>query len=226
MADDLTAVPKAPDASTYIGDARRSASWDSALTGRCADAVITSPPYLNNFDYADATRLELYFWGMARSWKEMTTGVRDGMIIATTQQSRVCLAERAMTKLDTETPRNALIIRHLIERLRKERLERRRGKEYDRVLPSYFADLIAILTNIRYYSRPSAPILFVLGDSAPYGIHIDTPRLLALIAEELGFVFETMAPIRQRGLRWHTNGSRHAVSLSEQLVILRTPNGR
>ncbi|MCF6158013.1 MAG: hypothetical protein E3K32_05445 [wastewater metagenome] len=27
------------------------------------DAVVTSPPYPNNYDYADATRLEMTFWG-------------------------------------------------------------------------------------------------------------------------------------------------------------------
>lgn len=28
-----------------------------------ANLVITSPPYPNNYDYADATRLEMMFWG-------------------------------------------------------------------------------------------------------------------------------------------------------------------
>jgi hypothetical protein len=30
--------------------------------------VVTSPPYLNNFDYAEMTRMHLYFWGFASSW--------------------------------------------------------------------------------------------------------------------------------------------------------------
>lgn len=36
------------------------------------DLLITSPPYLNNYDYADRTRLEMYFFGWAHSWRDIT----------------------------------------------------------------------------------------------------------------------------------------------------------
>ena len=53
------------------------------------DHVFTSPPYLNNFDYSDRTRLELYFWGDAKSWKDISDGFRTKLITsATTQVSR------------------------------------------------------------------------------------------------------------------------------------------
>src|SRR6185312_10300595 len=53
------------------GDARSAATWKRAASGTRFDACVSSPPYLNNFDYADATRLELYFLGMASTWAEM-----------------------------------------------------------------------------------------------------------------------------------------------------------
>lgn len=49
-----------------------------------ASLCITSPPYLNNFDYAEMSRMELYFWGYAGSWREVTHQVRSVMIPNTT----------------------------------------------------------------------------------------------------------------------------------------------
>ena len=43
------------------GDSRVPEAWESIAPGT-AKGCVSSPPYLNNFDYADATRLELYFW--------------------------------------------------------------------------------------------------------------------------------------------------------------------
>ncbi|MHC5718365.1 MAG: hypothetical protein ACYTX0_41370, partial [Nostoc sp.] len=37
--------------------------------------VVTSPPYLNNFDYAEMTRMLLYFWEIATSWADITDKV-------------------------------------------------------------------------------------------------------------------------------------------------------
>src|SRR5262249_33705631 len=42
--------------------------------------VITSPPYINNFDYADATRLEMTFWGEVNDWGDLQEKVRRHLI--------------------------------------------------------------------------------------------------------------------------------------------------
>lgn len=53
-----------PHASVVVGDARDCADRiDSKV-----DAVITSPPYANNYDYADALRFEMTFWGEVKGW--------------------------------------------------------------------------------------------------------------------------------------------------------------
>ncbi|MEZ4712180.1 MAG: hypothetical protein R3A44_33640 [Caldilineaceae bacterium] len=35
------------------------------------DLVVTSPPYPNNYDYADATRLEMTYWGDVSGWSDL-----------------------------------------------------------------------------------------------------------------------------------------------------------
>lgn len=53
------------------------------------DHIFTSPPYLNNFDYADRTRLELYFFGEAKKWSDITHHFRSKLMTsATTQVTR------------------------------------------------------------------------------------------------------------------------------------------
>lgn len=222
MAEDLASQDR-PQARVYAGDSRKDESWKDALAGQAAEAIITSPPYLNNFDYADATRLELYFWGVARSWKEMTENVRSTMITATTQQTKKSFIISAVDRLDKLSPITSSKVRELTLELQHERAERPRGKEYDQLVPSYFADLADVLVRIRSHTMPGATCAIVLGDSAPYGVYIDTPLLLSSLAQELGFESLSIKTLRRRGLRWHSNGVRHSIGLAEKLLLLRTP---
>jgi len=51
------------------------------------DAVVTSPPYPNNYDYADATRLEMTFWGEITSWGDLQDAVRHYLIRSCSQHA-------------------------------------------------------------------------------------------------------------------------------------------
>ena len=224
MAADLSGVPRDAQSTVLQGDARRLDDWGRLLRDKPASAVITSPPYLNNFDYADATRLELYFWGVATTWSEMVSHVRAEMLIASTQQTRKDRAREAMVSLGSRAPNLASVLRSLTERLEAERIRRARGKEYDRVIGPYFEGMSSVFTNIRESVQPGGYIVFVVGDSAPYGVHVDTPTLLAQLAQELGLEFLDLTTIRHRGTRWLTNGTRHQHPLAERLLTLRRPH--
>lgn len=219
MADDLRTREFTGQARILRGDARYAAVWNRAADGGYFDGCVTSPPYLNNFDYADATRLELFFLGYVSSWAEMCREVRSGMMVATTQQSRMGSAQRSLRSLD----RFGMVgeeIADLTADLVRERAERKRGKEYDQLVPSYFSDLVRVLRNLHRFSSRGARSAVVIGDSAPYGIRIDTPRLLGGLAEQIGFELVDDQVVRSRGARWTTNGTRHQVPLCEQLLTL------
>ena len=51
------------------------------------DRVITSPPYPNNYDYADATRLEMTFWGEINGWGDLHQAIRQYLIRSCSQHS-------------------------------------------------------------------------------------------------------------------------------------------
>ncbi|MBA2470480.1 MAG: hypothetical protein H0V37_13830 [Chloroflexia bacterium] len=62
-----SATEASPRARMFEGDARTltDVSTDSI------DLVITSPPYPNNYDYADSTRLEMSFFGEVSGWGDL-----------------------------------------------------------------------------------------------------------------------------------------------------------
>ncbi len=223
MAADLRESSRESGSIVLRGDARRLGDWVRVLGDEPADAVVTSPPYLNNFDYADATRLELYFWGVARTWSEMVERVRAGMLTASTQQARSAAASESMARVAAIAPHTGSVLESLSSRLEAERRRRPRGKEYDRVIGPYFEGMSRVLVNMRKCVRPGARIALVVGDSAPYGVYIDTPGLLAQLAQELGLRPVNVSTIRHRGARWVNNGVRHQHALSERLVVLCSP---
>lgn len=199
------------------GDARMGAAWRS-IPGASIDACVTSPPYLNNYDYLDATRLELYFLGDAASWSDLLSLARRRLVIATTHHSTAAItaaAEERLRKLAAyET------VRALGDALAKAQEHRARPKEYDQMLLSYVADIHRVLRRLARSLRYGGKAVFVVGDSAPYGVHIDTPGLIADLGSEVGLELRSSSVVRNRGERWRTNGTRHQVALSEKLLVL------
>ena len=223
IADDLDSVIDSPtSAQVLVGDSRDPRVW--ARLDAPASACITSPPYLNNFDYGDATRLELYFWGEITTWREMRETIWSGMVTATTQQSSVGEKSAAVERLKTMSTPTASEILELVDAISEAKRERnRRSKEYDQVAPAYFTAISEILTNLHAGLEPGSMALWLVGDSAPYGVYVDTPRLIGRLASEVGFDFVGDVPLRARGDRWGTNNDRHKVPLAERLVVMRKP---
>lgn len=217
MAEDLAEAPESPTSRVVAGDSTTAAAWRQAMGTDGATACVTSPPYMNNFDYADATRLEVYFLGRATTWAELCREIRSEMLVATTQQTRQALAEHASREL-TCFPGVGKEVERLVVALATERRRRPRGKEYDRVVAPYFLGLARVLSRMHGHLQPGARCAWIIGDSAPYGIHVDTPGLLGALAQDLGYDVDGDTLLRDRGQRWRTNGTRHQVALSERLV--------
>lgn len=209
------------EARIITGDSRLGRTW--AELPQELDACVASPPYLNNFDYADATRLELYFWGHVRTWSDMCERVRSDMLTATTQQSTVAEQTTAVEHLELLASPASQRILERVTAVRAEQAKRSRPKEYDRVIPAYFVAMHQILDNLLAHLRPGGAAIWLVGDSAPYGIHVDTPALIAQLAQDAGFDLINDVHLRDRGARWASNADRHNVSLSERIIVLRRP---
>ncbi|MGB9590802.1 MAG: hypothetical protein ACPL68_07950 [Candidatus Hydrothermia bacterium] len=187
--------------------------------------AITSPPYLNNYDYADRTRLEMYFMGWARTWGEITDRVRNRLMIAATTQVR-------RTDFDPEQPLSDEVreaspeiceyLSEAIARLGNLRHQKAGRKSYDLMVAGYFNDMVRVLKEVRRCLMPGRDFVLVVGDSAPYGVHIPTDEIIGKLSVGLGFRDYRIEVLRARGEKWKNNPQRHRVALRESILSLRT----
>jgi len=200
------------------GDSRNT---KSDIQDESADHVFTSPPYLNNFDYADRTRLELYFWGQAKSWGDISEKIRTVLMTsATTQINRSDIRYEINDEFSKECPKVTEFIAENVEKLAKNRITKGGKKSYDLMVAGYFNDMYQIIKDVHRVMKPKTKALFVLGDSAPYGIHIPTDKLIGDIGLGVGFSSYEIEVLRTRGDKWKANPQRHSIPLREGVVIL------
>ena len=84
-----------------------------------------------------------------------------------------------------------------------------------------FNDIYKIMSEVYRVLKPKAKAIFVLGDSAPYGVHIPTDRLIGEIGCSVGFDSFSIEVLRKRGDKWKSNPQRHSIPLKESIVILK-----
>jgi len=186
------------------------------------DLAITSPPYLNNYDYADRTRLEMYFFGWAKTWRDITEQVRDKLIISATTQ--ICRTEFPDDPLSPElrdlAPGIYAELDDKIHRLAEIRLHKGGKKSYDLLVAGYFNDMLQVLKEVCRVTKKGSEFVLVLGDSAPYGVHIPTDEYLGELGLAVGFRDYRLQELRERGGKWKHNPQRHKVALKEGLLTL------
>lgn len=200
------------------GDARDTTEF---FDDGSADFVITSPPYLNNYDYADRTRLEMYFFGQAKSWGDISENVRTKLITsATTQIARTDERYRLSTEIADACPHVHTFLVSAVEELGARRLQKGGKKSYDLMVAGYFNDMFLVIRDVVRILKPGGHALFILGDSAPYGVHIATDELIGEIGVALGFKQYSITQLRTRGGKWAKNPQRHTVALREAIVTL------
>lgn len=177
------------------------------------DLIITSPPYANNYDYADATRLEMTFWGDINGWADLQDNVRKHLVRACTQH-----VSKLGDTIDIilSNPRLSVIKSELIEvfeTLKEERLNHGGKKNYHFMIAAYFNDLADVFHSLRRVTNNNCKMCFVVGDSAPYGIYVPVDKWLGELALSAGFSDYSFEKLRDRNIKWKNR--KHNVPLHE-----------
>jgi len=177
------------------------------------DMVVTSPPYANNFDYADATRLEMTFLGEVAAYSDLKK-VREPLVRACSQH---------MVGYDStaiiEDPILVPIIDRLgpiYEELSDVRSTRGGKKAYHAMVVAYFHDMARVWRYIRAAVRPGGQALFVVGDSAPYGVYTPVDEFHGDLAVAAGFESYRFTKTRDRNIKWKNR--KHRVPLKEGVL--------
>jgi hypothetical protein len=177
------------------------------------DCVITSPPYPNNFDYADATRLEMCFFQEITGWGDLQNKVRRHLV-------RACSQHVPPNSVDIPTilaqPELASIrdeLSDVCEQLTKIRMEKGGKKTYNNMIACYYWDMARTWQALRRVCRPGADVCFVIGDSAPYGIYAPAVDWMGRLAMAAGFDSWRFEKTRDRNVKWKNR--KHRVPLQE-----------
>ncbi|MCB0111756.1 MAG: hypothetical protein KDE53_37790, partial [Caldilineaceae bacterium] len=177
------------------------------------DLVITSPPYPNNYDYADATRLEMTYWGDVSSWSDLQEQVRQYLIRSCSQHSAAerleldaLLADEVLTPVREE-------LSAACHRLAEVRLTKGGRKTYHTMAAAYFSDLGHVFRSLRKLCRDGSTLCFVVGDSAPYGVYLHVDQWLGELACAAGFKKFWFEQTRDRNTKWKNR--KHRVPLKE-----------
>ncbi|MEH1907988.1 MAG: DNA methyltransferase [Nostoc sp.] len=183
------------------------------IPDKSIDLVITSPPYANNYDYADATRLEMTFWGEVNSWGDLHDTVRKFLIRSSSQH-----VSKDRLKLDTliadpilEPIRDELI--PVCKELEKVRETKAGNKAYHTMIAAYFIDMGSVFHALRRVTTSDCKICFVIGDSAPYGVYVPVEQWFGKLANEAGFCLWSFEKIRERNVKWKNR--KHNIPLHE-----------
>jgi DNA modification methylase len=175
--------------------------------------ILTSPPYPNNYDYADATRLEMTFWDEISSWGDLQNAVRHRLVRSCSQHAA---AERLKLEALLEDSSIASIrdeLRNVCSELAEVRETKGGKKAYHTMIAAYFADLSKVWISLHRLCRSDAEACFVIGDSAPYGVYVPVDRWLGTLALAAGFKRFEFEKVRDRNLKWKNR--KHRVPLKE-----------
>jgi hypothetical protein len=198
-----------PLAKLCVDDARKCATVPDGW----ATLIITSPPYANNYDYADATRLEMAFMGEIRGWGDLQETVRRYLVRACSQHvppNSVNLGEVLAT------PELAPIREEIVPvcgELSTVRLGRGGKKTYNNMIGCYFLDMAQTWKALRRVCASPSDVCFVIGDSAPYGVYVPVIEWFGKLALAAGFESWTFEKLRDRNMKWKNR--KHRVPLCE-----------
>lgn len=198
-----------PLARLVVDDARQCAT----LPDGWATMVITSPPYANNYDYADATRLEMAFLGEIRGWGDLQETVRRHLVRACSQHvppSSVNLDE-VLASPELAPIRDGIV--SVCRELSSVRLQRGGKKTYNNMVACYFLDLARTWQALRRACNSPSEVCFVIGDSAPYGVYVPVVEWLGKLALAAGFESWRFEKLRDRNIKWKNR--KHRVPLCE-----------
>ena len=157
------------------------------LPSNLYDAVLTSPPYCNRYDYTRTYALELALLGMT-----------DAEVIALRQKMLSCTVENRtknlqssnytkFTKISESDELLGIILRQLEN---EKKLGNLNNNGIPRMIRGYFNEMSCVIGECHRVLKPGAPLIMINDNVRYAGISISVDLILSRIAEKIGFTTE------------------------------------
>ncbi|MFN4280208.1 site-specific DNA-methyltransferase [Thermosynechococcus sp.] len=159
------------------------------LPEKAYDAIITSPPYCNRYDYTRTYALELALLGIGE--KELLR-LRQEMLSSTVENRSKDLLNinpQWATALAAAEKQKLLqtILKYLEDQKKRKALN---NNGIPRMVRGYFYEMTCVIAECARVLKPNA-LLFMVNDNVRYaGVSISVDMILSDIAEKLGFQVE------------------------------------
>lgn len=199
-----------------LADSRRALPGD----GETFDAVITSPPYATALPYLDTQRLSLAFLGLLspKELRALENDVIGNREISKSDRER---EEAAIKQAQSELPTAVVRLCAQAQRLAAKPGNGFRRRNVPALLVRYFRDMRHVFATARGKVRRGGSFAMVVGPNRTTldgeTLIIDTPHLLGLVAETVGWkVEESIALDAYQRFDLHRQNS----ITTERLVVL------
>ncbi len=155
------------------------------------DAVITSPPYCNRYDYTRTYALELALLGVD---EEHLVDLRQAMLSCTVENRAKDLLsmnpgwQEAIAAADGQELLQAILA--YLDDQRKTGMLNNNG--IPRMVRGYFYEMACVIAESARVLKPGAPLLMVNDNVRYAGASISVDMILSTLAEHLGFVVENI----------------------------------
>lgn len=146
-------------------------------------AVITSPPYLNRYDYSRTYALELCLLSV-KSHKEMVD-VRHSLLRSHVESK--------------EHQGKGVNLPALVEILKEVRSKPLNNERLPIMIQGYFEDMNLVIRNISEYLKPGGRAALVVANAQFNGENVPTDLLLCELAENHGLATESILITRYKG---------------------------
>lgn len=204
----------------YLHDSR---GVNSEIHNNESSICITSPPYLNNLDYGEVSKVHTHFFEYTSDWNDITRRVRRKLVTGATThyvKSEFDLEQFKQSDFYYSNRRIADSLIKTAEEIKMAGKGRAGKKSFDILILLYFNDMYQVLKEIRRVVKKGGKAYLILGDSAPFGIYVPTTRIIGKISRNIGFDRFRVHKIRVRGTKWKSLKSRHSLELAEGAVVL------
>lgn len=170
-----------------------------------ADAIITSPPYLNRNNYFSQQKIELSLLNLIASTEEYTDLVKQSFC----SHVEADLPEKPVSKIPE--------VNKIIEAVKRRKSN---NAKIPHMIAGYFDDIDAFFKKIPEFIKPGARIAFVVANCRWNGVVIPVDHLVCRIAEQYGFISKKIIVARMKGNSPQQMQEYGKIPVRESIVIL------
>jgi hypothetical protein len=216
LIEDVRASKERPEAAVSVlkGDGRDLETVLAKKNGHCPKKyglILYSPPYLNNFDYSEVYKCELWLLGFIKSYEQWRR-----LRKSTLRSHPSCAFDKTTYLKDARQLRKVHLLVEQAARCTDI------GGQAQRTMPDiirgYFDDIYQSLCGQVAKLAPGGHIVCVVGNSRHGRLHIPTDVLIGLIGQALDL---QLVEIYVGKLRNGRKAKKH--KLRESLVVFRKP---